>query len=296
MWYRSVGGFIQRTLQAADETNVPFLANALTFDAALAAVPFFLLIVAGVTHFSRTAAVGAPSPLEWFLPPHNPVAGSDPFATIELLLVKIGDVARGLSIYAVPAFIWFSTRLFSGIRTALNEIYDVSIRPSRTHFLVRYLFAKLRDLGMVVLTVLLFLANTTLSAGLGLIQAYGQRWPQLEFFLTRLGRGLGEAFAFLFLITLFFVLYNFAALRRPPWRATLVGSLFSAFLFEAAKRLFGLYIEQVFSHQRFTVDVNVAAVSLFVLWLYYSALVFLLGGVVAETWELRELRRKQRVV
>jgi len=29
-------------------------------------------------------------------------------------------------------------------------------------------------------------------------------------------------------------------------------------------------------------------------WVYYCALVFLLGGVVAETWELRELQRAQR--
>ena len=277
---------------------MPFLASALTFDAALAAVPFFLLIVAGLAYLAQQGGAGVLDPsdlLERFLPPHNTAPGHDPFAAVEVLVGKIAEVAKHLSIYAVPAFIWFSTRLFSGIRTALNDIYDVSIRPSRRHFLLRYLFGKLRDLGMVVLTVALFLANTVLSTGLALLRSNGERRPEVAFFLTALGRGLGEILAFVFLVTLFFALYNLAALRRPGWRGTLVGSVFSAILFEAAKRLFGLYVAGVFGDQRFTVDVNVAAVSLFVVWLYYSALVFLLGGVVAETWELRELRRKQRV-
>ena len=35
----------------------------------------------------------------------------------------------------------------------------------------------------------------------------------------------------------------------------------------------------------------IAAVLLFILWLYYTALVFLLGAVVAETWDLRSRQR-----
>ncbi len=71
-------------------------------------------------------------------------------------------------------------------------------------------------------------------------------------------------------------------------------SLFSAVAFEVAKRLFGLYMTNVASFERAAVDVNLGALILFILWMYYSALVFLLGGVVAETWELRELQRRQR--
>jgi uncharacterized BrkB/YihY/UPF0761 family membrane protein len=37
-------------------------------------------------------------------------------------------------------------------------------------------------------------------------------------------------------------------------------------------------------------------VVLFVLWVYYTAIVFLLGGVVAETWELRKMLRRQRAI
>jgi uncharacterized BrkB/YihY/UPF0761 family membrane protein len=43
-------------------------------------------------------------------------------------------------------------------------------------------------------------------------------------------------------------------------------------------------------------DANIGAGVLFVLWVYYTALVFLLGGVVAETWELRRMQQRQRTI
>ena len=41
-------------------------------------------------------------------------------------------------------------------------------------------------------------------------------------------------------------------------------------------------------------DANVGAAVLFVLWVFYTAIVFLLGAVVAETWELRAMQQRQR--
>lgn len=264
----------------------------------LAAVPLFLLILAGLSLLVRTTGGDPVSPsvfVENFFPPHDTLPGRDPFEAIETLLVKLTDVARQVSLYAIPAFLWFSTRLFASVRTALNEIYDLHVRPVRQHFVVGYLKGKLRDLGMVGITLLLFLAHAVLSTRLALLQARGRAVaPAFDFFVTTVGRAAGELLAFLFLVSLFLAVYHFASLRRPPRRATLVASLFSAVLFEAAKRLFGVYLRNAVSLQQVTVDVNVGAALLFVLWMYYSALVFLLGGVVAETWELRDMQRRQR--
>jgi membrane protein len=112
--------------------------------------------------------------------------------------------------------------------------------------------------------------------------------------VATIGQLLGQGLAFVFLVLLFFAVYQFASVRRPPWRATVVGSVVAALLFEVAKRLFGLYLRNVVSYQQLAVDVNIGAVVLFVIWMYYSALVFLLGAVISETWELRELQTKQR--
>jgi uncharacterized BrkB/YihY/UPF0761 family membrane protein len=41
-------------------------------------------------------------------------------------------------------------------------------------------------------------------------------------------------------------------------------------------------------------DANIGAAVLLILWIYYTAIVFLLGGVVAETWELRKMQQRQQ--
>jgi membrane protein len=231
--------------------------------------------------------------VERFFPPHNTMPGRDPFAAVERLIAQLTEVARQVSLLAVPTFLWFSTRLFAGVRTALNEIYDVYVRPVRRHFVTAYLTGKLRDLSMVGLTLLLFLANTFFSTGLLWLERRRAAVTGSVSGVTT-GQLLGQGLACVFLVLLFFAVYHFASVRRPPWRATMVGSLVAALLFEVAKRLFGLYLRNVVSYRQLAVDVNVGAVVLFVIWMYYSALVFLLGAVIAETWELRELQTRQR--
>lgn len=232
---------------------------------------------------------------ERFLPPHNSFPGLDPFATIESILGRLIEVGRSLSLVALPAFIWFSTRLFAGIRTSLNSIYDVGLRPPKGHFLLRFLLAKIRDLGMVALTLTLFLANTTLTYGVQFLRTYSREHglgndPMIKL----LEGGLGELLAFAFLVALFFFLYRFASLRRVGWQAALLAAGFMAVAFEIAKRLYAIYLQGASGYGAAAVDKSIGAVLLFVVWVNFSALVFLLGGVVAETWELRELQRVQR--
>lgn len=262
-----------------------------------------LLLLVGLTHLvqalSNGSTVDTTALFHRFFPPHTAVPGSDPFALIERLLSGIAANRGQLSLYAAPAFLWFSTRLFAGVRTSLNDIYDVSARPlPRRHFLLNLLLAKLRDSGMVLATVVLFLANTLLTTGLALLRDRGaERAPaELEFFVSTMGRLSGEVLALAFSISLFYVTYRYASLRHLPWRTALLASTFTALLFEVAKRLYGLYLANFASLEGPGGDANVGAAVLFVLWVYYTAIVFLLGAVVAETWELRKMQQRQRAI
>jgi membrane protein len=234
-----------------------------------------------------------------FFPPHTSAPGKDPFALVERLLIGVARNRGQISLYAIPAFIWFSTRLFAGIRTSLNDVYDVSARPAPPrHFLLSLLAGKARDISMVVATVVLFLVNTGLSTLVTIAWARGSERviPQLAFFFSTLGRLIGELLAFVFSISLFYVTYRYAAVRRLPWRTALLASTFTAVLFEVAKRLYGLYLAHFASVEGAVGDANIGAAVLFILWVYYTAIVFLLGGVVAETWELRRMQQRQRTI
>ena len=231
-----------------------------------------------------------------FLPPHDELQGRDPFALLQTLLRSISENRGALTLYTVPVFLWFSTRFFASVRTSLNHIFDVSVRPlHRRGILYTILVAKGRDVAMVIATLALFLINTLITALLGIIRALGEEaFPDARFFLSTLGGWAGQLLAFMFGVSLFFILYRYAAQRALGWQPAMVAATFTAVAFEVAKRLYGLYLLHFATLDRFSVGFNIGAGLLFVLWAYYTALVFLLGAVVAQTWTLREMQRRQR--
>jgi membrane protein len=268
-------------------------------------VPFVLLLLIGLTHLAQAVQGGVdlgntdPTLLfHRFLPAHRDTPGQDPFDLFEGLLSRITRSRSELSLVAAPAFVWFSTRLFAGLRTSLNWVYDVAARPTpRRNFVFVYLRGKLHDVLMVIGTLVLFLLNTLMTAGLALLQTRGTTVaPELRFFVSTLGRVFGELLAFLFLLSLFYIVYRYASDRRLPWKTALLAAAFAAVAFELAKRLYAWYLANLASLGGPSGDANVGAAVLFVLWVYYTALVFLLGGVVAETWELRQIQTRQRAI
>lgn len=281
---------------------MPFLASALSFDALLALVPFVLLVLVGFTllvHLPGSEGVIDPEALfHGFLPRHNITPGQDPLEPIEKLLATILRHREGLSLVAGPSFLWFSSRLFASMRNSLSLVYDTQAEPPRQRsFVSSFVRNKTRDLMVALVVVTLFLVNTVVSAVVAFLRGRGETlaapWSLL---LGEIGRLVTAGVALAFSIMLFYIVYRFAATRRLSDRALIVGSVFSALGFELAKRLFGLYIARaMISTSRWT-GTQWAAVVVFVLWLYYMAIVFILGGVVAERVEARRMQRRQRAL
>lgn len=282
---------------------MPFLASALSFDALMALVPFVLLLLVGVTLLVHVPGGGNgtldPEALfHRFLPAHDSTPGRDPLEPVERLLASILRNREQLSLLLVPTFLWFSSRLFASMRNALNFVYDVQSEPMRSHgILGNYLRNKGRDVAVALLVVALFLADLLLSAGLAVLRSRGEALdPSLAFFVGELGRAVTGLLALLFSVALFYVIYRFASPRRLGDGSLVVAALVAAVGYELAKRLFGVYIARaVLPTTRWT-GAPFGALVLFILWMYYMALVFLIGGVVAERWEARRLHRRQQAL
>ena len=277
----------------ADRHNLPFLASALTFDALLAAIPFLLLVLIALTHVAQLSPRSTTQDLQQLfqrLVPASAGEGDGPFAAVEKFLLGLTRARATISLYAIPLFVWFATRLFASVRTSLILVYDVPRRATGQHIVIGYLAGKLRDAMMVVLAVALVIANAVVGGGIKFVGARGRDLiaaiPALGFFVSGLGYVVTQVVAFGFSVCVFYVVYRHASPRRLPRRAALAGSLFTALLFEAAKRAFAWYLHNLAVVNRFSADANIGAVILFVIWLYYTALVFLIGAVVAETWDL----------
>ncbi len=269
-WHRTVTGVIRRTLEAAYEDNIPFLAGALSFDILLTAIPFVGLVLAVVGHLAQYQLVIHQLDIHELLQRFLPESSGGESGTFGFIERALGDLIarRGhLTLLAAPLFLWFSTRMFGGLRAALNEVFDTEEnRP--------WPVSKLTDLAMVFVAGALFLGNA---------------------FASTSGGVTSQLLPLVFSTLLFFVIFKFLPSRRIYWRTSLVASLFCAVAFEIFKRLFAFYVGRFVTFDRLASDANLIAFLLFILWIYYTAYVFLLGGEVAETYDLMRMRRLQRV-
>jgi membrane protein len=269
-WHRTVTGVIRRTLEAAYEDNIPFLAGALSFDILLTAIPFVGLVLAVVGYLVQYQLAIHQLNVHELLQRFMPEASGGESGTFGFIERALGDLVarRGhLTLLAAPLFLWFSTRMFGGLRAALNEVFDTEEnRP--------WPIAKLIDLAMVFVVGALFLANAFASTSTSVVS---------------------QLASLVFSTLLFFVIFKFLPSRRIYWRTSLVASVFCAVGFEVVKRLFAFYVARFVTFDRVASDANLIAVVLFLLWIYYTAYVFLLGGEVAETYDLMRMRRQQRV-
>ena len=287
-WHRSVTGITRRTFEAAFEDNIPFLASALSFDLLLTIIPFVALLLATlgylVQHQVTTQQVDLHELLARLVPATVGGGTDAAFEQVERALASVVRQRVRLTAVGLPLFLWFSTRLFGGLRAALNEVFDTDERRS-------WPTAKLLDLAMVLGTGTLLVLGTLVatwearSAG-SVSRSFALDWLW-RFGLETTSFGLG--------VLLFFVIFKFLPSRRIVWRTALVAAVFCALGFEVARRLYALYVTRFATLDRVASDANIVALFLFLLWVYYTAYLFLLGGEVAETYDLVRMRRSQRV-
>jgi membrane protein len=100
-----------------------------------------------------------------------------------------------------------------------------------------------------------------------------------------------RAFEFLFVAGTFFALYRFLPARPVRARAAVVAGMFSAVLLEVAKLAFTTYLRHFNPGSLYTG--TLAAIVIVIIWLYYAATIFILGGEVGQVYELRRIRRLQ---
>ena len=103
---------------------------------------------------------------------------------------------------------------------------------------------------------------------------------------------IGQFIAFLFIALMFFALYKFLPNRRIRWQTAVIASLFTSFMLELAK--YGVHWVREVVQPGSLYTGTIAALVIVVVWVYYAAMIFILGGEVAQVYELRRVRRLQR--
>ena len=287
----TLGDYARRLWDNSGEDNIFFLAGGIAFNILLAAVPFALLLVTGVAYVLRETADASTAEVARLIErllPGGLSSGSG------LLRDAIADAIRTrgqVGLVSAVSFVWFSTRLFGSLRSVLAEVFDIDQERG-------IVAGKLFDVKVTIAATLLVAAYTGLSAYLSLATSSGVR------VLRRLGvrmdvmSGLeywsGRAVAFAFITALFFGLYKALPNRRIRWDTALLAATFAGVLLEIAKIIFAIYVRRFNPGSLYTGTLGAFVIVVF--WVYYASVVFILGGEIAQVFELRRVRRRQREV
>ncbi len=279
--------FSRRLWDKILEDDVFFMAGAVAFNILVAMIPLLLLGV-GLAGYVLSARVADPVEATVTLALENlPQAGvgMDPSTLVRSLVTTALDRRSGFTLFGALFFIWLATRLVGTVRIVLREIFDIA----QDRGILR---GKLFDAQVVVLAVFLLTLNLgvslTLEAGVRLgVEFLGLGGPALGLAEWLFAQGI----ALVSIWMLFFLAYRYLPARRIPWRTAWVAATFSALLHEALKHAFSWYATEIADYT--TTWGNLSTVAVLFFWIYYGALVFILGGEVAQVYTMRKARAVQ---
>jgi membrane protein len=210
-------------------------------------------------------------------------------AFVENLRGGLNDLIQqssGLLSLSTVFFIWVATRLVGTLRTALREIFDI-------HQDRGIIKGKIFDIKMVIAAGTLLAINVALTIVLNLLAAYGVDILGIDTTRFRQFDGLyASAVAFLSIWFMFVLIYRYLPARRIPWRISVISATFTTVFFELMKAAFSWYVSNLANYR--TAYGNFATFIVLFLWIYYMAVVFVLGGEVGQVAAQRHARRRQK--
>lgn len=183
----------------------------------------------------------------------------------------------------IGGLLFSASGLFSSMRTVLNTVYRVEARKSEP-------IAKLRDFAMVFFVLCFFLVTITFAPFLEALKDAAIANPFLGF--LRLGRIVGHLYGVLsfgVMFGIFFAFYKGVPFGHIEKKAAAVSALSTAILWEIAEQLFGYYINHMPSLAR--VYGSYALVVALGLWVYYAAVIFVVGAEVGQLYRERQTLR-----
>jgi membrane protein len=257
---------------------------AIAFYTATSIAPILLIVIAiaGLV-FGREAAQGA------LTAQLSGLMGQQTAELLQSAVAKSGNPSSGTlaTIIGVVTVIATASGVFSEMQAALNAIWRAKPEGTTVSRLIR---ARVASLGLVAGLGFLLIASLAVSAA---ITALGDYLNAILPFGKTIASVLNTVISIALLSVLFAAIYKVLPDRRLEWRDVLMGAVVTAVLFTIGKSLIGWYIGS--SAVAYTYGAAGAMIVL-LLWVYYSAQIFLLGAEFTKAYANQQGSRRNRPV
>ena len=192
----------------------------------------------------------------------------------ELLLsaMKSSQSIDGLwaTLVSIVMLLIGASTVFAALESALQQVWGGRRAPPRNWR--GFIRARLISFGFILAIGFLLLVSLTLTTALAALRGYVMRHFEgavgalaVVDFLLSIGLGTG----------LVALMYRYLPATRLAWRHVLTGALVTALLFHLGRWAIGLYLGRATQPTAFGAAASFAAL---LLWLYYSAQIFLFGA------------------
>jgi membrane protein len=169
--------------------------------------------------------------------------------------------------------------VFGEMQAALNIIWK---EPPKGGMVARLLRSRLASLCVVAALGMMLLASLLISAALAAPDAYiGEHLPFGKEMLSLLNLGI----SFVLDAMLFAAIYKILPDTDLQWHDVVVGAIATAVLFEVGNLLIGLYLRSSAIASTYGAAGGLIAL---LLWIYYSAQIFLLGAEFTKAYACRK--------
>ncbi|MCC9000470.1 MAG: YihY/virulence factor BrkB family protein, partial [Candidatus Contendobacter sp.] len=247
---------------------------ALAFYTIFSIAPLLLIVisVAGLV-FGEEAARGE------IFNQLDSMLGAQGALAVQSLIESAGKPATSVpaSVFGLVFLFIGATSVFSELQDALNRIWRAPARAGHSG-LWRLLRARLLSFGMILGIGFLFMVPLAFSAGLAVLNRY---WNPLFGEWATLVNTIELTLDIVLPTVVFAMIYKMMPRVRIDWRDVWIGATATSLLFIAGKFLIGAYIGKTGISSSFGAAASLVVV---LLWVYYSAQIFLFGAELTWTY------------
>ena len=163
-----------------------------------------------------------------------------------------------------------ASTVFAALEEALQQIWgSVRLAPTGVRGWVR---SRLLSFGLILAVGFLLLVSLTFSTAVAALRGYLAKHYSG---IVAIAAGLDFALSVALITGLIAVIYRYLPAKRLPWRPILWGALMTALLFQLGRWGISFYLARSTQPSAFGAAASFAAL---LLWLYYSAQIFLFGA------------------
>jgi membrane protein len=261
-------GLVRAAASGWVDDHAQSMGAALAYYTMFSIAPLLVIViaVAGVM-FGNDAAQGH------VLAELRDIMGEEGAVAVEGLLKSASDPKKSslAALVGIITLLVGATSVFSELQSALDRIWRAGPTPP-SEGLWRWLRTRILSLGMILGLGFLLLVSLVVSAALA---ALGKWWGPLFGAWGMILESINFIVSFVIVTLIFAMIYKSLPRVRIDWRDVWIGATVTALLFTLGKLLIGFYLGRTSIASAFG-----AAGSLVVLlvWVYYSAQIFLLGA------------------